>query len=90
MTPELELRRSDLLKKAGVSVKHAHAEAALQGKELVFDLGTKKQSLDRQREVVCELERQVAALERSSRRWRDKSAAAAVKPPIFERLIAAE
>jgi HlyD family secretion protein len=62
--PELELRRSeDALKKAEISVGHAHTEAALQGKELAFDLGTKKQSLDRQRAVVNELERQVAALE---------------------------
>jgi len=42
---------------------NARTEAALQGKELAFDLGTKKQSLDRQRAVVNELERQVAALE---------------------------
>src|SRR5207248_10188806 len=41
-------------------------EAGLQTKELAFDLGSKKQSLDRQREVVRELERQVAALEFSS------------------------
>ncbi|MEO8704425.1 MAG: HlyD family efflux transporter periplasmic adaptor subunit [Kofleriaceae bacterium] len=61
---ELELRRSqDLLKKADIAVAHARVEAGLQGKELVFDLGTKKQSLDRQREVVRELERQVAALQ---------------------------
>jgi HlyD family secretion protein len=62
--PELELRRSeDALKKAEIAVKHAHTEAALQGKELTFDLGTRKQSVDRQREIVRELERQVAALE---------------------------
>ncbi|MGE0549732.1 MAG: efflux RND transporter periplasmic adaptor subunit [Kofleriaceae bacterium] len=62
--PELELRRSeDALKKAEISVKHAHTEAALLTKELGFDLGTKKQSVDRQREVVRELERQVAELE---------------------------
>lgn len=62
--PELELRRSeDALKKAEIAVGHARIEAGLQGKELVFDLGTKKQSLDRQRAVVRELERQVAALE---------------------------
>jgi len=65
--PELELRRSeDALKKAEISVGHARVEAGLQGKELVFDLGTKKQSLDRQRAVVRELERQVAALEITS------------------------
>jgi len=62
--PELELRRSeDLLKKAEIAVGHAHIEAALQGKELAFDLGTKNQGLDRQRAVVRELERQVTALE---------------------------
>src|SRR5262245_26436565 len=57
--PELEFRRSeDALKKAEIALAHARTEAALQGKELAFDLGTKKQTLDRQREVV----RQVAAL----------------------------
>jgi HlyD family secretion protein len=65
--PELELRRSeDALKKAEIAVGHARIEAGLQGKELVFDLGTRKQSLDRQRAVVTELERQVAALEIAS------------------------
>jgi HlyD family secretion protein len=65
--PELELQRSrDALEKAKLAVAHAHKEAGLQGKELAFDLGTKKQSLDRQREVVRELERQVAALEITS------------------------
>jgi HlyD family secretion protein len=60
---ELELRRSeDLLKKAEIALAHARAEAKLAGKELVFDLGTKQQSLDRQRAVVRELERQVAEL----------------------------
>jgi len=61
--PELELRRSeDALKKAEISIGHARVEAGLQGKELAFDLGTRKQGLDRQRAVVIELERQVAAL----------------------------
>jgi len=65
--PELELRKSeDQLKKAEIAVKHAHTEAGLSGKELTFDLGTKRQSLDRQREVVKELEREVAALEITS------------------------
>jgi len=65
--PELELRRSeDALKKAEIAIRHARIEAGLQSKELVFDLGTRKQSLDRQREVVRELERQVAALELTS------------------------
>src|ERR1041385_2662885 len=65
--PELELRRSeDALKKAEIAVGHARTEAGLQSKELVFGLGTKKQGLDRQRAVVRELERQVAALEITS------------------------
>lgn len=65
--PELELQRSrDALKKAELAVAHARREAGLQSKELVFDLGTKKQGLDRQRAVVAELERQVAALEITS------------------------
>jgi HlyD family secretion protein len=65
--PELELRRSeDALKKAEIALGHARVEAGLQNKELVFDLGTRKQSLDRQREVVRELERQVAAFELTS------------------------
>jgi HlyD family secretion protein len=62
--PDLELRRSeDLLKKANVAVAHAQTEATLQRKGLTFDLSTHKQSLDRQRAVVSELERQVAELE---------------------------
>lgn len=65
--PELELKRSqDALAKAKLAVAHAHKEAGLQSKELVFDLGTRQQSLDRQREVVRELQRQVAALEITS------------------------
>jgi HlyD family secretion protein len=65
--PELELRRSeDALKKTEIALRHARTEAALQGKELVFDLGTRKQGLDRQRAVVRELERQVAALDMTS------------------------
>ncbi len=64
---ELELRRSeDALKKAEISLAHAKVEAGLAGKELNFDLGTKQQGLDRQRSVVQELERQVAALEITS------------------------
>jgi HlyD family secretion protein len=65
--PEVELKRSeDLLKKTEIALAHAHTEAGLQQKELVFDLGTKQQSLGRQREIVRELERQVAALEITS------------------------
>ncbi len=62
--PELELRRSeDNLRKAEISLKHAQIEAGLLGKEGGFDLGTKKQTLDRQREIVRDLQRQVTALE---------------------------
>ncbi len=61
--PELELRRSqDALEKAKIVLAHARTEAGLQNKELGFDLGTKKQELDRQREIVRDLERRVAAL----------------------------
>jgi HlyD family secretion protein len=64
---ELELRRAeDALKKAEIALGHARTEAALQGKELGFELGTRQQGLDRQREVVRELERQVAELELAS------------------------
>jgi HlyD family secretion protein len=65
--PELELRRSqDQLKKAEIALAHAKTEAALSTKELGFDLGTKQQSVGRQREIVKDLERQVAALEITS------------------------
>lgn len=65
--PELELERSrDALRKAELAVAHARKEAGLESKELAFDLGTKQQGLDRQRAVVAELERQVAALEITS------------------------
>ena len=65
--PELELQRSrDALKKADLALAHARKEAGLQSKELAFDLGTRKQGLDRQRAVVAELERQVTALDITS------------------------
>jgi len=65
--PELELRRAeDVLKKAEIAMAHARIEAGLQSKELVFDLGTKTQERDRQRAIVAELERQVAALDIAS------------------------
>jgi len=61
---ELELRRSeDLLAKAEIALKHARIDAGLGTKELQFDLGTKQQGLDRQQEIVRDLERQVAALQ---------------------------
>ena len=61
---ELELRRSeDLLAKAEIALKHAKIDAGLGTKELEFDYGTKQQGLDRQQEIVKDLERQVAALQ---------------------------
>ncbi len=64
---QLELRHSeDVLKKSEIVLAHAKVEAGLAGKELTFDLGTKQQNLDRQRSVVKELERQVAALDITS------------------------
>ncbi len=63
----LELKRSeDSLKKSNIALDHARTEASLQGQELAFDLGTRTQARDRQRAVVKELERQVAALELTS------------------------
>jgi HlyD family secretion protein len=60
---EIELRRSeDALAKATIALDHARKDARLQGKGLAFDLSTREQGLDRQREVVRDLERQVAAL----------------------------
>jgi HlyD family secretion protein len=61
--PELEVRRAeDSLKKADIALAHARTDARLTGKGLGFELGTRRQALDRQREVVHDLERQVAAL----------------------------
>jgi HlyD family secretion protein len=60
---ELELRRNeDALHKAEIALAHARADARLEKKGRAFDLSTRKQSVDRQREVVTELERQVEAL----------------------------
>jgi HlyD family secretion protein len=61
--PELELRRSeDALKKAEIALEHARQDARLIAKGLSFDRSTKQQALDRQRSVVRDLERKVAAL----------------------------
>jgi len=61
--PELEVRRSeDALEKAEIALAHAKADARLQQKGLSFDVSTRRQALDRQREVVRDLERQVEAL----------------------------
>ena len=62
--PELELLRAkDSLRKAEIAVAHAHTDAHLMSKERAFDLGTRTQARDRQREVVKDLERQVDALD---------------------------
>ena len=61
---KLELQRSeDLLEKAEIALKHARIDAGLGTKELEFDRSTKQQGLDRQQEIVRDLERQVAALQ---------------------------
>jgi HlyD family secretion protein len=62
--PELELRRAeDAVKKADIALEHARTDAKLMTKERTFDLGTRTQARDRQREVVKDLERQVDALD---------------------------
>lgn len=61
--PELDLLRSqDALKKADIALGHARKDSSLQGKGLGFDLKTKRLALERQREVVRELTRQVDEL----------------------------
>lgn len=61
--PEMELRRSeDTLEKAEIALAHAKSDAKLEGKGLAFDLGAADRAVERQREVVTELQRQVAAL----------------------------
>jgi HlyD family secretion protein len=61
--PEIDvLRAQDGLKKAEIALAHARKDSRLQGRGLGFDLSTKRQSLDRQREVVRELSRQVESL----------------------------
>jgi HlyD family secretion protein len=61
--PEIEvLRAEDALKKADIALAHARRDKGLQGQGLGFDLRTRRQNLDRQRAIVAELERQVAAL----------------------------
>ncbi|HEX7037120.1 MAG TPA: HlyD family efflux transporter periplasmic adaptor subunit [Pseudomonadales bacterium] len=56
------LRARDNLRKAEVALEHAKRDAALQREGLQFDLRTQQQVVARQRALVSELERQVAAL----------------------------
>jgi len=56
------LRAEDALKKADIALTHARKDRGLQDKGLGFDLRTKRLGLDRQREIVRELQRQVDAL----------------------------
>ncbi len=61
--PEIDvLRAEDNLKKADVALAHARKDRGLQQRGLGFDLSTKKLGLDRQREIVRELQRQVDEL----------------------------
>lgn len=61
--PELELRRSeDALEKAEIALSHAKSDSKLVGKGRSFDLNASRRAVERQRELVAELERQVAAL----------------------------
>ena len=61
--PEIDvLRAEDALKKAEISLAHARKDRVLQGKGLGFDLRTKRLGLERQREIVRELQRQVDEL----------------------------
>jgi HlyD family secretion protein len=61
--PEIDvLRAADALKKAEISLTHARKDSGLQNRGLGFDLSTRRQMADRQREVVRELSRQVESL----------------------------
>lgn len=61
--PEIEaLRAEDSLKKAEIALAHARKDRVLSNRGLGFDLRTKRLSLDRQRAIVDELQRQVKAL----------------------------
>jgi HlyD family secretion protein len=60
---ELELRRAeDSLRKTEISLVHAESDRQLSERALRFELRTRELALERQRESVRELERQVAAL----------------------------
>jgi len=61
--PEINvLRAKDALAKAEIEVEHAQADSKLQDETLAFELRTKRLSLDRQKLLVADLERQVEML----------------------------
>jgi len=61
--PEINvLRAKDALAKAVIEVEHAQADSRLQDETLAFELRTKRLSLDRQKLLVADLERQVEML----------------------------
>jgi len=61
--PEINvLRAKDALAKAAIEVEHAQADSRLQDETLAFELRTKRLSLDRQKLLVADLERQVEML----------------------------
>jgi HlyD family secretion protein len=61
--PEINvLRAKDALAKAAIEVEHALADSKLQDETLAFELRTKRLSLDRQKLLVADLERQVEML----------------------------
>ena len=61
--PEINvLRAKDALAKADIEVEHAKADSKLQDETLAFELRTKRLSLDRQKLLVADLERQVEML----------------------------
>jgi HlyD family secretion protein len=61
--PEINvLRAKDALAKAAIEVEHAQADSRLQDETLAFELRAKRLSLDRQKLLVADLERQVEML----------------------------
>jgi len=61
--PEINvLRAKDALTKADIEVEHAQADSKLQDETLAFELRTKRLSLDRQKLLVADLDRQVEML----------------------------
>jgi HlyD family secretion protein len=63
LVPELDmLRAEDSLRKAEISLAHAHGDRLLSERVLGFERRTRQLARDRQRAVVRELERQVDAL----------------------------
>jgi HlyD family secretion protein len=63
LVPELEmLRAEDALERAEILVAHAKGDQKLSERALGFELRTRRLALDRQREIVRELERRTEAL----------------------------